>query len=187
MKHLIAVAALSLLCLAPCCLAKQSQGDSQSLANQPATAADIQRYYATVHIQEQMKATMAAVSEQMRKMTHQQLQNTPNLPPGAEEQMDKMLDTMLQKMPIDDMLQSMVPVYEKHFTKGDIDAMIAFYATPTGKKMQADMPEITREAMQAAFPVMQKYMTETMKGVQDQIAQMAKDQPADQKKSETTN
>ena len=35
------------------------------------------------------------------------------------------------------MMQSMVPAYQKHFTKGDIDNLVAFYSSPTGEKVIA--------------------------------------------------
>jgi uncharacterized protein len=180
MKHLTAVLALCLLS-ATACVAQQSAAD------QPATKADIDRYYDAMHVRDLMKSTMDAVSQQVRKMMHDQLQKTPNLPPNAEEQMNKFYDKTLAEVPIDDLLDAMEPVYAKHFTKGDIDAMIAFYSTPTGKKSLAEMPAITQEAMQASSGVMQKYMDHVMQQVNEQIAQMQKDAQPDPKKATSTN
>jgi len=69
----------------------------------------------------------------------------------------------------------MVPVYQKHLNKGDLDAMAAFYSSPTGQKLMKELPAITQEAMQAAFPIMQKQMTLVMERVQREVAQMMKD------------
>ncbi len=44
----------------------------------------------------------------------------------------------------------MVPVYEKHLTKGEVDALVAFYSDPKGQKILNEMPAMTSEAMQAA-------------------------------------
>jgi len=120
-------------------------------------------------------------------MMHDELRKTPNLPPDAEEQMNKSFDKALADMPINDLLDAMEPVYAKHFTKGDIDALIAFYSTPVGKKMLAEMPAITQEAMQASFGVTQKYMDHVMEQVNQQIAQMQKDAQPDPKKATSTN
>ena len=180
MKHLTAVLALCLLS-ATVCLAQQSDAD------QPATKADIDRYYEAMHIRDMMKVTMDAASQQMRKMMHDQLQKAPNLPPDAEEKMNQLYENMLADMPINDLLDAMEPVYAKHFTKGDIDAMIAFYSTPTGKKALAEMPAITQEAMQASSGVLQKYMEHVETMVAQQIAQMEKDAQPDPKKATTSN
>ncbi len=69
-----------------------------------------------------------------------------------------MMDDMLQNMPFDEIMQSMAPIYQKHFTKGDIDNLVAFYSTPTGDKVLREMPAIMAEAMQNMMPVMSKYM-----------------------------
>jgi uncharacterized protein len=175
MKNLLVVI---LLCVgsASVCVAQQSAAD------QPASKADIDRYYQAMHAREMMINTMDVVSKQMRQMMHDQLHKVPNLPPDAEEKMNKMYDDMLKNAPLDDMLDAMEPVYEKHFTKGDIDALIAFYSTPVGHKMLVELPAITQEAMQASSGIIRKYMDQTMQQVQDQIAQMVKDSARDSKK-----
>lgn len=33
------------------------------------------------------------------------------------------------------MTEAMVTVYQKHFTKSDVEALIGFYSSPTGQKM----------------------------------------------------
>jgi hypothetical protein len=180
MKHLAAVLALCLLS-ATVCVAQQSDAD------QPATKADIDRYYDAMHVRDMMKATMDAVSQQMRKMMHDQLQKAPNLPPDAEEKMNQYYDKLLADFPVNDLLDAMEPIYAKHFTKGDIDAMIAFYSTPTGKKALAEMPAITQEAMQASSGVVQKYIEHVETMVNQQIAQMEKDAQTDPKKATTRN
>jgi uncharacterized protein len=69
----------------------------------------------------------------------------------------------------------MIPVYQKHLTKGDVEAMGAFYASPTGQKLLREMPAMTAESMQAAGPRIQQMMENVM----DRVEQMAKE---DQKK-----
>ena len=55
-------------------------------------------------------------------------------------------------------------VYMERFTEEDIDAMLAFYNSPIGKKMIAETPEITARSMQIGQtwgmklqPIMAKY------------------------------
>jgi hypothetical protein len=55
------------------------------------------------------------------------------------------------------MMQAMVPAYQKHLTKGDIDNLVAFYSTPTGEKLLRDMPAIMAESMQDMMPIILKY------------------------------
>jgi len=159
----------------------------QSAADQPATSADIERYYDAMHIRDLMKSMMDTMSKQMRQMMHDQLQKTPNLPPNAEEQMNARMDKILQDFPMEDMLQAMKPVYERHFSKGEIDSLIAFYSSPTGQKILLEMPAITGEAMQASMSVVRKFTDNTMKQVQDQLAELQKSGAADPSKKTQTN
>jgi len=44
--------------------------------------------------------------------------------------------------------KQLIPIYKKHFTQEDVQGIIAFYETPTGKKMAEQTPMITMESMQ---------------------------------------
>jgi hypothetical protein len=165
MKRYLVVFALCLF-LATTCVAQKDQ---------PATIADIQRYFVAAHIRDMAKKMTVAMAAPMRQMIHNEIQKNPGLPPDAEERMIKNFETMIQNFPFDDFLSAQAPIYAKHFTKGDVDALVAFYSSPTGQKFVTEMPAITAEAMQAALPIMQKYMTQMQQQVHAQIAQMQKD------------
>jgi len=117
-----------------------------------------------------MKQMMEQMSKPMHQMVHDQFEkDRDKLPPDFESHLNKIMDDMLNDLPLDELMQSMVPVYQKHFTKGDIDVLIAFYSAPTGQKMLREMPAIMAEAMQAEIPIMQKEMKAITERVQDEI------------------
>jgi hypothetical protein len=78
----------------------------------------------------------------------------------------------MKAFPWDEMLQAMVPVYQKHLSKGDIEAIVAFYSTPTGQKLLREMPAMMGEAIQAMTPLLRKQMDAMTEHVQQEIAQM---------------
>ena len=45
-----------------------------------------------------------------------------------------------------DLVELIVPIYSKHLTEGDVDALIAFYKSPAGQRFVGAQPEITRES-----------------------------------------
>jgi hypothetical protein len=47
------------------------------------------------------------------------------------------------------MNDSYVRIYSKYFTESDLESLIAFYSTPTGKKSIEVMPALAREGMEA--------------------------------------
>ena len=72
-------------------------------------------------------------------------------------------------------MQSMVPVYQKHLTKGDIDSIVGFYSTPTGQKVLREMPAMMAEAMQAMMPLIRSHMDAMKEHMQREVAQMMKE------------
>lgn len=115
------------------------------------------------------------MSAPMHKMLHEQyLKDKDKLPPDFEHRMTRRIDDWMKSFPWDEMLDSMVPVYQKHLTKGDVTALIAFYSTPTGQKLLHDMPAIM-QAMQNMMPLRQKQMDAMNARVQQEVSQMLKD------------
>lgn len=135
------------------CVAQTSIDDS------PASKEDVERYFHVVNSHDMMKKMMAAMSQSIHQMMHEQyLKDKDNLPTDYELKMGARRDEMFQNMPIDEMMQAMAPAYQKHLTKGDIDNLIAFYSTPTGAKLLREMPAIMAEGMQDMMPIMTKYI-----------------------------
>ena len=175
------------LLLVACLLLGSVSFAQQNPADAPASKADIEKYLDLMHTRDLMKTTMNSMSKQMHQMVGEQLKKQGNLTPEMEAQLNKMMDDLIKNIPIDDLLDAMIPVYQKHFTKGNIDDLVAFYSTPTGQKLVRDLPAITTEAMQAATPVYQKMMAMAMQRVQDEIAQMQKENDASGKKQTQQN
>jgi uncharacterized protein len=163
---------ISALCLA-CPLLGIAQ---QSAADAPASKEDIDRYFQVMHLQDTMKQVMDIMTKQTHQMVHAQIvKSAVNLPPDFEARMNKMTDDELKNFPVEEMLQAMIPVYQKHWTKRDVDAMVTFYSTPTGQKVLRELPATMAEGMQAMQPIIEKKMNGMMERVQQEVAQMVKD------------
>jgi hypothetical protein len=106
----------------------------QSAADAPASKEDIEKYLDTMHARDLAMSTMNAMTKQMHQMIHSQLEKQPNLLPDFEARMDKTMDDMIKDFPIDEMIQAMVPAYQRQLTKGDVDALTAFYSTPPARR-----------------------------------------------------
>jgi hypothetical protein len=160
----------------------------QTTSDTPATKEDVQKYLEVMHSREMMAQMVEAMSKPMHQMIHEQfLKDKDKLPPDFEARMNKTMDDTMKSFPWDEMLQSMVPVYQKHFTKGDISALTTFYGTPTGQKVLRELPAITAEAMQSMMPLLQKQMEGMNQRIQQEVAQMIKDsKSATDKKSQAT-
>jgi hypothetical protein len=162
------------------CLVLFLVGGSNALAQNsdpsaPASKEDIQRYLNTTRSHDMMQSMIAAMAKPMHQMVHDQyIKDKDKLPADFETRMNKMMDDMLKDMPFDEMMQAMVPTYQKHFTKGDIDSLVAFYSSPTGQKLLKETPAIMAEAMQSMMPIMRKQMDAMNQRVQQEVAAMMK-------------
>jgi hypothetical protein len=59
----------------------------------------------------------------------------------------KFWDAFMKKVNTKELIDQIIPVYEKYYTLEDLKAVNAFYASPAGKKVMATMPQITQESM----------------------------------------
>jgi len=158
------------------CLAFTSLANAQdSAAGAPASKQDIERYLQTMHSREMMQNMIASMAKPMHQMVHDRyLKDKDKLPADFESRMDKLMDDMIKDMPFDQMTQAMVPTYQKHFTKADIDSLIAFYSSPTGQKVLRELPAIMGEAMQAMMPIMRQHMDAMNERLKQDVADMIK-------------
>jgi hypothetical protein len=85
-------------------------------------------------------------------------------------------------MPIDEMFDVMISVYQKHWTKENVDNLVAFRSTPTGKKVLAEMPQTMAESTQAMRPVMLKHIDSMKQNVDQQLAELEKEYKVGQAK-----
>jgi hypothetical protein len=176
-------AALFLACL----FLSSASFAQQNPADAPASKEDIEKYLDVMHTRDMMKTMADTMSKQMRQLVAEQMKKQPGMTPEMEERVNKMTSDLIKNMPFDEMLDAMIPVYQKHFTKGNIDDLLAFYSTPTGQKVIKELPAITAEAMQAVTPITQRIMATTLQRVQHEIAQMQKENNASPKKQAQQN
>ena len=165
MKHTALAAVL-------CMLFTAAAYAQQAPADTPASKEDVVRFMDVMHSRDMMINMMSLMAKQTSQMVHQQVSKQADLPPDAEERINKMTQDMFKNFPVDDLIQAMIPVYQKHFTKGDIDAFVAFYSTPAGQKLLKEMPAITQESMQASMGVAQKMVANMQQQIQDDINQI---------------
>jgi uncharacterized protein len=141
-----------ILFLASAALAQQATSSPDT----PASKEDIQHLFEVMQIHQQMRQVMDAMTKQQSAMIDETLKK--RYPQTSAEKIaraNRMIQETLKDMPMDAMLDDMIPIYQRHFSKPDIDAMSTFYASPTGQKMMREMPALTSESMQASYARMQ--------------------------------
>jgi hypothetical protein len=158
------------LLLSACFLAVSLCAGAQttvSIAPDAASKEDVKKLFDIMASRDQMANMMKQVFAQMQTMNREQLKkNHPDLTDADLAGMDRRSDEFLKSFPLDEMLNDMIPIYQKHFTKSDIDALTAFYSSPTGQKFLHEMPEVTSESMRAVYPRIQEAIDAALKRAQ---------------------
>lgn len=176
MNRILALA----ICLLTACVTTLAQ---QNSTDSTATKEDVQRYLLVAHSKEMAQKTMAAMTKPMHQMAHETCSKD-GMPADCEARLNKVQDEMMANMPWDEMLDAMVPIYQKHFTKNDMDNLVAFYSSPTGQKLLNEMPSIMAELMQDMMPILRKRADAMTQRMQDEIAAITRE--ANGQKSKTT-
>ena len=160
---------LTVLCVVFACSlwAQQPSNDA------PASKQDVQRYFEAVHSRAMVDQILQSMMGSMQQMVHEEyLKHKDVLPPDFEAVETRHLDAMMKNMPWDELFDSMIPAYQKHFTKGDIDALVAFYNSPPGQKLLRELPAVMAESMQAVMPIMQRQVEVMTKQMQSEMAEL---------------
>ena len=166
MKHRV-VFLVTFLCLSTSSLLAQAAPSPAS----PASKEDVQKLFAVMNLRQQMLSIMDSMVKQQSEMMRDSLKKrSPQISDAEIQRLETAMHEMMKEFPYATMLNDMIPVYQKHLTKADVAAMTAFYSSPTGKKLLREMPSMTTESMQAAYPTMQAYMEKVMARV-DAMAQ----------------
>lgn len=143
--------------------------------SEPASKEDVAHLFSTLKLDTMMQLTMKAAADQVKTNLPAILKEQDMELP--QEQINSLMDEVYRGYPLREVLDAMVPVYEKHLSKADIHNIEAFYQTPTGQKMLNEMPEMSKDAMQAANPIMKKWMTEVMQRIKTRAEAMAQQRP----------
>jgi hypothetical protein len=168
MKHFL-LGILLCLCLACSGLAQDTP------ATAPATKEDVEKYFQAMHSREMMQTMLDTMSKPMHQMAHDRyLKDKDKLPPDFEAKMNKLTDDLMKEMPFDEMMAAMVPAYQKHFTRGDMSALLTFYSSPTGQKLIRELPAIMGEAITAMMPIMRQHMDAANERLQREVEEMMK-------------
>jgi len=158
----------------------------------PATKEDVQKLFAVQNSRKQLDTIMDTLKQQLQVMTKStQQKQLPNATPEETARlnafMNNLTEKMFQNMPFDELMQAMMPAYQRHFTHGEMQGLIQFNSSPLGRKLLTEMPAILTESMQAATPIIQKWTKAQMAELQASIEAYARKMKAAKNLNEDTS
>jgi hypothetical protein len=155
------------LLLALVCLALTVPVFAQN-ADEAPSRDDIILYLRTMRSHDLLQKTMQVQAGSMRQLFRDTLQRDKGeIPADFDSTYKAAMDDLIKGMPADQIVDAMIPAYQKHFTKGDIEAMNAFYSSPVGQKVLQELPAVMQEGSEAAMPILSKYLAEWKERMKD--------------------
>jgi hypothetical protein len=125
--------------------------------DQPASREDVVRMLNAIGMQQQAERMQTVMLQQVKETLP--VADDEHLTPAQRARMQditaRMLADIMTAYPPSDAINDLVPIYQKHFTKSDVDAITAFYWSPSGRKFVEKTPEIMGEFMAVLMPQMQ--------------------------------
>jgi hypothetical protein len=135
---------------------------AQQLPADAATREQLMELFDVLELTQQMNSVM----ETMEK-TMQQTAPTANLSDQQKADLDKLNKELYVKIMNSDLLsnlvEAMIPAYQRRFTHADVDAIINFYSSPVGQKLLHEQPQIMQEVMSKVMSATQQQMQTVLK------------------------
>jgi hypothetical protein len=151
-------------------------------ANAP-TRQQVLRLFEATQLRRTMEASQE-VAMQTAVNTVQQMirQNGATVDAEMQRQMDAMMRGVMEDvravLPVDQMLEAIIPIYQSHYTADEVEAIIAFQNSPVGKKMVNLQSTMMQESAQALAPLQQRAMPELMRRLNERMQKIVPSAPA---------
>ena len=133
----------------------------------PPSREEVLHLFSLMNVQQQVATVMESIAKQQRAIILDNLKRqNPHVSAKDLIHLDKFTADVMNDLPVQSMIEDMVPVYQKHLNKSDVAGLSAFYSSPAGQKLVREMPAMTIESMQAASPRLQVFMDKVMERAQ---------------------
>ena len=152
--------------------------EAKRAAAAPPTREDILKLFDLLQITKTMDAVINATKQQSMEIAEQMIrEKMPDATAEEKKQFREMMDEVMRQAlgpaAINEMLEATIPVYQRHLTKADLDAMIAFYGSPVGQKILHEQPAMVQESMEASAGIQQRIARSMFQKIDERVARMA--------------
>ena len=135
--------------------------------DQQATGEQLDKLFEVMRLRQQLQATMKAIPAMIQQQLHAQMDEmyaklpgggkpTPDQQAKLEEIMNKYIQRAATLYSPDDMMGDITAGYQRHMSKSDVDAYIAFYSSPAGQRLIHKVNSIISEANKASQELVQE-------------------------------
>ena len=156
----------------------RAAAEARKAAAAPPTREEVLKLFDLLQITKTMDAVINATKQQSMEVAEQMIQEkmpdaTPEQQKKVREMVGEVMREALGPAAINEMLEATVPVYQRHLTKADMDAMVAFYSSPVGQKILHEQPTMIQESMEASAGIQQRIARSMFQKIDERMEKMA--------------
>lgn len=191
LKSVSAIIALALAAVMPQSMNAQqaAQTPSSIPADRQPTRQQLAKLFEVMRLRQQMESLMKTMPAMMQQQIQAQYKEMAAKMPGGnhltpEQQaaFDKFLDKYMEKAmnlyPVSELIDDMSTIYQRHLSREDVDAFIAFYSSPAGQHLLDEQPAIMKEYMPLVMSRMQDRSKNLTDEMMHEMENMMKQPPA---------
>jgi uncharacterized protein len=156
-----------------------------SPANASPSKEEVMKFLEVTQTRSRIVQIFEGMAQQARLSAEQGLKDkVPDATPEQLARADALADTLFKEFSPDEMIDAIVPIYQKHFSKSDLDGILAFYASPPGQKILKETPAIMSASMQAGGEIGRRKMGAINQKIETQITDMAREAQSKKEKEQ---
>ena len=166
--------------------ATKTQAMPPAVADGPPSPDQVRKLLGLLQVRDELQITLDAMKQQVKAGAAQTFSDkVPNPTPEQLKSVNFIVDDVFRSLALEDLIQDLVPVYQRHLTRSDVRALIAFYSSAPGQKILREQPAMMKESMQVAGKAQQQRMEVLLAKLELRIEQLINQEqtkPASEKK-----
>ena len=127
----------------------------------------------------QLRTNLSAQLESQLKASDAETQK------AAQRALDGMVLDMKSEYNTDELVKELVPIYQKHLTKDEVQSLTDFYSTPAGQALLQKMPVVMQESMEVGSEYAQRHQESLQKKISVRVEEFKKFQESQPKPGST--
>jgi hypothetical protein len=152
-------------------------GFCKSSESEPPSREDVLKLMNVLHAREQFEQIIADMTKQMKSSARESYRKQhPQVTAAMLAKLDQVFDGMPPAMTIDQLLDDIVPVYQKYLTKQDVAAVTAFYSSESGQKFFTALPKIQEEGVAISDDKIADRVNAYLKRLNERMEQFSKEE-----------
>lgn len=156
----------------PASAAKQESTAGKPAQSQQASAEQVRKLLDMLQIRDNLQITLDAMKTQMQRGSEAMLREKVPQPTADQlKEVDAIVEQEFATITMDDLIRDVIPVYQRHLTRSDVEALIAFYSSPVGQKLRREEPAMMRESMEATSAGQRAKMEDLLARVEVRLQQ----------------